>query len=333
MATKERTADVFPLAAPLRFWPETRVWGPDPQKQTFVGGLGWLSSTTRWGCGYSCDGTTPGSSVGRFNSADPGAENLDLTNPISWNSYAYSNGDPVNANDPEGLATCGDLQIVGGVFKGRTVSQVMTGTGGNDLLAQSMWLESGTIYTSDLANPAAYGQDLAAVGSAILNQWDVDNHRLKVYQNGVAVCPLGQCKDRSLTDIILALERDSDGAIFSSSGKMRDPEASKLNGILNTSTSAGPLVRDISGALINQGCEGVISSLTMASGLISGDVGRAGPLGVTLLFWNRASPTSTNTFPGDHGYIGWRDDRARGQTFWGLSSSPVPSGPGGRRGR
>ena len=102
MATKERTADVFPLAAPLRFWPETRVWGPDPQKQTFVGGLGWLSSTTRWGCGYSCDGTTPGSSVGRFNSPDPYWANDGIKEPGSWNRYAYVGGDPINYNDRSG---------------------------------------------------------------------------------------------------------------------------------------------------------------------------------------------------------------------------------------
>ena len=109
-ATKERTADVFPLAAALRFLPETRLWGSDSENQTFIGALGWLSSTTRWGCGYSCDGTASGSSVGRFNTADPYQASAELEVPGSWNRYAYVGGDPINSFDPTGLC---DVAIAG----------------------------------------------------------------------------------------------------------------------------------------------------------------------------------------------------------------------------
>jgi hypothetical protein len=127
-----------------------------------------------------------------------------------WTGDAYALGDPVNGNDADGLATetCGQIPISGGPYNGQTVGQVMTGTTGNDLLAQEIWHEGGTIYSSDLTSPAAnsaYEQDLTGIGTAILNQWDVDDGRLTVYQNGNAVCPLGQCLDRSLAQIIEGL--------------------------------------------------------------------------------------------------------------------------------
>jgi RHS repeat-associated protein len=106
---------VFSLAASSRFLPETRVWGSDFENRACIGAAAWLSSTTRWGCGYSCDGTVSGSldqrfyasTYGRFNTPDPyqgsakGAS--DPNNPGSWNRYAYVQGDPVNAKDPRGL--------------------------------------------------------------------------------------------------------------------------------------------------------------------------------------------------------------------------------------
>jgi hypothetical protein len=45
--------------------------------------------------------------MGRFGTADPGGiKTADPSNPTSWNRYAYTDGDPVNSNDPEGLFEC-----------------------------------------------------------------------------------------------------------------------------------------------------------------------------------------------------------------------------------
>ena len=41
---------------------------------------------------------------GRFMTADRSNANIDYGNPTSWNRYAYTNGDPVNGMDPNGLA-------------------------------------------------------------------------------------------------------------------------------------------------------------------------------------------------------------------------------------
>ena len=44
--------------------------------------------------------------MGRWLTPDPaGLGAVDLTNPQSWNRYAYVNGDPVNAVDEDGLLT------------------------------------------------------------------------------------------------------------------------------------------------------------------------------------------------------------------------------------
>jgi RHS repeat-associated protein len=44
---------------------------------------------------------------GRFRTPDPSMDNVDYKNPVSWNAYAYTNGDPINSNDPNGLDTVG----------------------------------------------------------------------------------------------------------------------------------------------------------------------------------------------------------------------------------
>ena len=48
---------------------------------------------------------------GRFNTADPaGLGAVSLSNPTSWNRYAYAGDDPANSNDPSGLT---DVAIAG----------------------------------------------------------------------------------------------------------------------------------------------------------------------------------------------------------------------------
>ncbi|HVP45637.1 MAG TPA: RHS repeat-associated core domain-containing protein [Bryobacteraceae bacterium] len=47
--------------------------------------------------------------LGRFNTPDPsGSDAADLSDPGSWNMYAYAGGDPINFNDPDGLIKCSD---------------------------------------------------------------------------------------------------------------------------------------------------------------------------------------------------------------------------------
>jgi hypothetical protein len=43
------------------------------------------------------------STYGRFNTPDPYGGSGHSRNPLSWNRYAYTGGDPINYNDPRGL--------------------------------------------------------------------------------------------------------------------------------------------------------------------------------------------------------------------------------------
>ena len=51
---------------------------------------------------------------GRFLTPDPSNADISFANPTTWNRYAYSNGDPINQNDPSGL----DPQNYSGVQDG-----------------------------------------------------------------------------------------------------------------------------------------------------------------------------------------------------------------------
>ncbi|MCC6537765.1 MAG: RHS repeat-associated core domain-containing protein [Bryobacterales bacterium] len=50
--------------------------------------------------------------AGRFMSADPYKASAGASEPGSWNRYAYVEGDPVNFNDPSGLARCMLVHVV-----------------------------------------------------------------------------------------------------------------------------------------------------------------------------------------------------------------------------
>ena len=110
-------AESADASGPLGGLAKTRVWGSASDNQGRIGGAGWISSTTRWGCGHVYDGTAAGrlvgldygwnryysSTWGRFTSADPYVMSGGMTTPQGWNRYAYVNGDPANYYDPSGL--------------------------------------------------------------------------------------------------------------------------------------------------------------------------------------------------------------------------------------
>ena len=105
---KRMLSEGFSLAAGFAGLAKNCVWGSDFETEACIGAAAWLSSTTRWGCGYRCDGIAVDSTVqryyaasyGRFNTVDPMAASANPKNPLSWNRYTYGGSDPVNRFDP-----------------------------------------------------------------------------------------------------------------------------------------------------------------------------------------------------------------------------------------
>jgi uncharacterized protein RhaS with RHS repeats len=54
--------------------------------------------------GVDFQGRYYGSALGRFSSPDPGSAGVDITDPQSWNAYAYVGNNPLAYTDPTGMA-------------------------------------------------------------------------------------------------------------------------------------------------------------------------------------------------------------------------------------
>jgi RHS repeat-associated protein len=261
---------------------------------------------------------------GRFLTVDP-SNPQSTSDPRSWNPYLYVDGDPVNLFDPEGLASCGDISIIGGVFNGRTLRSIMTGTSGEDLLAQTIYNEAGEITDFDIKNQfAGYNDELASIASAVMNQLDVYTGKVQIWDGFQRVCPLGKCDDVTMTLFRLitqsTLVADGDGKLFDEKGKIRQSGAERIKKALNSDFYAGTLVSD-NGITIGSVCEGLFASAISAAKAISGERRKLSN-GAIILAWDQSSPNSLAGL-GGKGYVGGKTDRSyKPHTFWGFVSRP-----------
>ena len=127
---------------------------------------------------------------GRFLSPDPYTASAGLQDPQSWNRYAYVGGDPVNANDPDGLQTCGDAWV--GLGPGNTLvldptgsylgqytplgqlGQLIMDQGDMGLLARTVWAESDN-GTYNSVNSADNRFEKGTIAQSILDRmWILD---------------------------------------------------------------------------------------------------------------------------------------------------------------
>jgi hypothetical protein len=204
----------------------------------------------------------------------------------------------------------------------------MNGKGGFDLMAQLVYHEAGTIRESDKSNYSGYYEELTAIGTAIINQVYVDQGFLIMFgKNGnqLQSCPLGRCGNRSLKDIILLIARDNAGRIFDNDGNMRSSSRNRLDIVLGIDDKSPPLIGDINGEMYNQGCEGLWTSIKVASQLLTGERRPYFPNELLLLYWNGVEDVNnTSAFPGSEGYVGVKTSRTRSQTFWGAFWSFAP---------
>lgn len=141
--------------------------------------------------------------AGRFLTPDPsGASAVDVENPISWNMYAYANGDPINFNDPDGTTACGDL--INGAT-GTSLSSIMTTYNDLGYLAQTIWHEGGPLWKTDSTDVNNFVTQQAYIATALENRYDIANGNITAYTaSGGTVNPgLFGGPGTSLTNVIL----------------------------------------------------------------------------------------------------------------------------------
>ena len=112
-----------------------------------------------------------GGIYGRFMTPDPSGDNWDSWDPLSWNMYSYTEGDPINYYDPFGLLACGDLTFTekGNPQSGKTLSSILNGTSDLGLLADTIFTESGE------STSASGAQEMGAIAATVMNRWQVLN--------------------------------------------------------------------------------------------------------------------------------------------------------------
>jgi RHS repeat-associated protein len=176
LAAKEQPGEVFPLAVFSCSLPKTRVWGSTFENQAFLRASGQLTSTLRWGCGYIYGGTASdsldqrfyASSYGRFTTADPTARNISFQDPQTWNLYAYTNGDPVNSNDPTGLCSAFFAGITQEYDESSAFTRIANAAGAQQAYGYA-GLDAGNSILS-IARQDSLAQQAIGVALASLNQ-------------------------------------------------------------------------------------------------------------------------------------------------------------------
>jgi len=98
LAPMDQLGSVVNSSQAYFLWGETK--GTSNPQDTWNFATYWQDSNT--GLDYA-NNRYYSNGYGRFMTDDPSAQNWDPSNPQSWNTYAYANGDPINNNDPSGL--------------------------------------------------------------------------------------------------------------------------------------------------------------------------------------------------------------------------------------
>jgi RHS repeat-associated protein len=145
--------------------------------------------------------------LGRFMTPDPYGANEEISDPASWNAYSYTEGDPVNYNDPTGELLCKDFAAnINGKRVG-TLGDVIRKKDDAGLLARVVFAEADNgafngFQTQD------YFDEKTAVAVSIVNRIDILNYRILIIDGkGDYLDPglLGWGKrNGSLTDVLNA---------------------------------------------------------------------------------------------------------------------------------
>jgi RHS repeat-associated protein len=238
---------------------------------------------------------------GRFLTPDPTMDNVEYSNPGSWNPYAYANGDPINMVDPDGTTACGDLTLA----SDRTVSDAVNANSGQGHFIDLVWHEAGVLSQAN-GNVGAWTAEFALIAQAIWDRYQLVQGKVQVTgANGVVygganVGALGYGAYGSTLNQVL-INAAAGTNVLNSSGGLVD-NASGLQADLNQDQGnfgyAPGRVSLVNGAgntiWVTQGCYSVITAIESADGVAAGY--NFNPAGQFITSWNSSPPQNNPNY-------------------------------------
>jgi RHS repeat-associated protein len=191
---------------------------------------------------YYADQRYYASNSGRFLTPDPTMDNVDYSNPTSWNMYAYVNGDPVNFNDPEGT-DCSSVHLAGwaGIPNGTTVGDFLAKNSDLSIFAETVFSEARIGWDDD----AAY--EKAAIAATVMNRWQIVNGYYDLYTRPVGTRGAGKVRtipdwgqaDGTIGSIVWAKNQF---AVWGSPGNLKSGSQDRLDQALSDSETSNDCI-------------------------------------------------------------------------------------------
>ena len=164
--------------------------------------------------------------LGRFLTPDPSSDNWDPADPGSWNTYAYTGGDPVNYLDPSGLGTCAQALTDNG--NGPPFGSLINSTTDLGVLIETMFTESAQ------TNQGQGPTEIASIGAVIMNRYQILNGYWWVLNSGgtpIQVSPDWGPNSATISQIAWA---PSQFAVWASPGTLTASAQNNLNAAENS---------------------------------------------------------------------------------------------------
>jgi RHS repeat-associated protein len=282
--------------------------------------------------------------MGRFLSDDPSGDNWDLTNPGSWNTYAYVNGDPINSTDLSGLASCGSIGVVGG---GTLQSFVLSNTAQGHYI-DLVWEEGGTLSQTENAggDSTEWLDGFDDIAQAIWNRYQIVLGNVSVTGANGIVYSLNNGNVNQLGYLLRGLQANLNNILISAAngtgvltgtgglantfGLMSDLNQDQGN--FSYSATAGRTFALLgpdgyTGDFVTAECASVIQAFWAANTAPTGGLG----INTATFFptsWNSGNPNSPNYNAGIESYLE-RDGRTNifGFSTWGAPTPRKPRKP------